>query len=58
MRKEEGKKRVPDYVTDRNKSDRCESDSKESDDGSLRAMCVSAEKVSTSVNEQLRRSTR
>ena len=56
MRKEKGKTKVSDYGTDRNESDRLESGSEENDDGSSRAKSVSAEKASTSANEQLRRS--
>ena len=58
MRKEKGKKKVSDYGTDRNESDRLESDSEKSDDGPSRAKSASAEKASTSANEQLCRSTR
>ena len=56
-RKEKGKKKLLDYDTDRNESDRRASRSEESDDRSSRAKFATTE-VSTSGNEQLRRSTR
>ena len=56
-RKEKGKKKVSDSGTDRNESDRRESDFEDSGDGSSGAKSVSAEKASTSANEELRRST-
>ena len=56
-RKDKGKKKLLDYGTDRNKSDRPESDSEDSGDGSSRAKFALAEKASTSANEKLRRST-
>ena len=57
-RKEKGKNKVPDYDTDRKESYRRESDFEESDDGSSRAKSTSAEKASTSANEQLHQTTR
>ena len=51
---EKGKKKVLDSGTDRNKLDRHESESEESSDRSSRGKFVSAEKGSTSANEQLR----
>ena len=57
-RKEKGKKKVSDYGTDRNESDRRESDSEDTGDGSSKAKSTSAEKASTSADERLRRSTR
>ena len=57
-RKEKGKQKVSDSGTDRNVSDRHESDSEGADDGSSKVKSVSTEKASTSANERLRRSTR
>ena len=54
--KEKGK--MQDHGMDRNGSDRRASDSEESDDDSSRAKSTSPEKVSTSGNKQLHRSTR
>ena len=51
------KKKIPEYGTDRDESDRRESASEKSDDGPSRAKSVSAKKASTPANEQLRRST-
>ena len=56
-RKEKGKKKMPEYGTDRDLSDLHESDSEKSNDGPSRAKSASAKKASTSANEQLRRST-
>ena len=56
--KEKGKKKVSDSGTDRNESDRRESDSEGNGDGSSKVKFVSTEKASTSANVRLRRSTR
>ena len=56
-RKEKGKKKMPEYGTDRSESNQRESDSEKSDDGSSRPKSVSAEQASTLANENLRRST-
>ena len=55
--KEKGKKKMSEYGTDRNESNRHESDSKKKNDGRSRAKSVLARKASTLANEQLRRST-
>ena len=52
-RKEKGKKKVSDSGTDGNESDRRESDSEGTGDGSSKAKSASAEKVSTSANDRL-----
>ena len=57
-RKEKGKKKMTEYDTDRDELDRRESDSKKSDVGPSKSKSASAKKASTSVNEQLHRSTR
>ena len=57
MRKEKGKEKMSGYETDRNQSDRQESDSEKNYDGPSRAKSVSAKKASTLANEQLPRST-
>ena len=57
-RKEKGNKKMPEYDTDRNESGRHESESEKSDDRPSRVKSMLATKASTSVNEQLRRSTR
>ena len=56
--KEKGKKKVSDYSTDRKESDRRESDSKGTGDGSSKVKTASTEKALTSANERLRQSTR
>ena len=43
MRKEKGKRKVSDSGTDRNESDRCESDSEETGDGSSKVKSASTE---------------
>ena len=49
---------MSDSGTDRNESDRRESDSEGNDDGSSKAKSALADRTSTSANEPLRRSTR
>ena len=49
---------MSDSSTDKNESDRCESDSEGTGDGSSKVKTASTEKASTSANERLRRSTR
>ena len=52
-RKENGKKKMPEYDSERDESNRCESDSEKSEYGPSKAKSASAKKVSTSANEQL-----
>ena len=51
-RKEKGKKKVSDSGTDRNESDRCESDSEGTSDGPSKVRSASTEKALTSANER------
>ena len=52
-RKEKGKRKVLDSGTDKNESDRRESDSEGTGDGSSKMKSASTEKASTSANERL-----
>ena len=54
--KGKGKKKMPEYGTDRGESDRSESDSENNDEGPSRVKSVFPKKALTSANEQLRRS--
>ena len=54
MRKEKGKKKMLEYDTEMDESDRPESDSETSEDWPSRVTSASAKKDSTSANEQLR----
>ena len=56
--KEEGKKKIPDYGTDKDEADRHKSDSEKSDGGPSKARPALARKASTSAIEHLRRFTR
>ena len=57
-RKEKGKKKMEEYATYRNESDRHESDSERNEEGPSKAKPASTQKASTSANEKLRQSTR
>ena len=53
-RKEKGKKKMPDYNTERDESDRGEFNSEKSEDGPSKVKSASDRKASTSANEKLR----
>ena len=48
------KKKISEYGTERDESDRCESYSEKSEDGPSKVKSASDRKASTSANEQLR----